>query len=135
MTLIEQLIIHEGLKLKPYLCPAGKLTIGVGRNLDDMGITKYEAMMLLENDVARLRFELMSCGWFNSLDQVRQDAILNMAFNLGVSRLLRFEKMIAALRSEDYPLAASEMLSSTWSAQVGKRAVELAQIIKTGIAP
>ena len=51
--LTEQLMVHEGLKLQPYKCTAGKLTIGVGRNLDDVGITDIEAKFMLENDVAR----------------------------------------------------------------------------------
>ena len=51
----DMLIRHEGLKLKPYLCTAGKLTIGVGRNIQDRGITYQEAMMLLENDIRLIK--------------------------------------------------------------------------------
>lgn len=133
--LLEMLIRHEGMKLKPYTCPSGKLTIGVGRNLEDMGISKDEALTLLENDVARLALELWPFDWYNRLSPVRQEVILNMAFNVGVTRLLKFKKMISCLKAEDFTGAASEMLSSQWSAQVGKRATELAEMMRSDSYP
>lgn len=133
--LLEMLIRHEGMKLKPYTCSAGKLTIGVGRNLEDMGISKDEALTLLENDVARLCLELWPFDWYNKLSQVRQEVILSMAFNVGVTRLLKFKKMIGCLKTEDFEGAASEMLASQWAAQVGKRASELAEMMRSDAYP
>jgi lysozyme len=126
------LIRHEGLKLKPYRCTAGKLTIGVGRNLDDNGITEAEARMMLRYDIEASRLSLLKYKWFNSLDPVRQDVIINMVFNLGLPRFLQFKKTIAFLQAKDWEGAATEMVNSKWAKQVGNRALELAAMIVTG---
>jgi lysozyme len=127
------LIRHEGLRLKPYLDSKGKITIGVGRNIEDRGITVQEALYLLENDIAWARTEAKNAfPWFGDLSDVRQDVVLSMVFNLGTPRLSGFKRMLAALAKGDYSLAANEMLVSQWAEQVGHRAVELAAMMKTG---
>lgn len=126
------LIRHEGLRLKPYKCTAGKLTIGVGRNLDDNGITEAEARMMLNYDIEMSRAPLLKLKWFTELNTPRQDAVINMVFNLGFPRFMKFKKTIAYLEAKDYENAAVEMLNSTWAKQVGDRAVELAAIILSG---
>lgn len=130
--LTELLIEHEGLRLKPYRCPSGKLTIGVGRNLEDVGITKAEAMFLLANDIKRVSAELNAFDWFKGLDPVRQLVLMDMCFNLGLSNLLKFKKMISALERGDYDKAHVEMLDSLWATQVGSRAWKLAKMMKHG---
>jgi len=124
---------HEGLKLRAYLCSAGKITIGYGRNLDDRGISEAEANAMLDNDIMWAREEAKSVfPWFWQLGPARQAALISMIFNMGTPRLKCFSKMISALQKADYLVAANEMLISRWAAQVGKRAVELAEIMKTG---
>lgn len=130
--LTELLIEHEGLRLKPYRCPSGKLTIGIGRNLEDVGITKAEAMFLLANDIKRVSAELNAFDWFKGLDPVRQLVLMDMCFNLGLSNLLKFKKMISALERGDYDKAHVEMLDSLWATQVGSRAWKLAKMMKHG---
>lgn len=126
-----QLVRHEGLRLKPYRDTVGKLTIGVGRNLDDVGITEDEAGQLLDNDVTRAYHELVrAVPSFGSLDEDRQHVLLDMAFNLGVPRLLEFKKMLAAVESRDFDQAAAEMLDSRWARQVGRRAETLAAMMR-----
>ena len=126
--LIEQLVVDEAMKLRPYKCSAGKLTIGVGRNLEDNGITEDEALYLLQNDLDRIYKELRSnFSWFERLDSYRQEVLMNMCFNMGISRLKTFRRMIAALRIRDYQEAAKEMLDSLWAKQVGVRAVRLSE--------
>lgn len=124
------LIRHEGLRLKPYTDTVGKTTIGVGRNLTDIGITQLEAMQLLTNDIDRVQKEAVSLPWFKSLSVVRQDVVLDMIFNLGLSKLLGFKDMCAALANGNFERASKEMLSSAWAAQVGPRAQELAQMMR-----
>jgi len=133
-TDFEQMLIrHEGLKLKPYKCTAGKLTIGVGRNIEDMGITEDEAIYMLRNDVARFAAELASVKPIvKSLDDVRYYVLLNMAFNLGINRLMKFEKMWQAIESGQYLEAALEMQDSRWCEQVGGRCTELASLMENG---
>lgn len=137
MTIEEQLIRHEGLRLKPYRCTSGKLTIGVGRNIDDRGITQTEALYLLRCDIERIERELSSrlLPWFSDLDRVRQKVLIDMAFNLGVSGLLKFKKTLALVQSGDYEQAATEMLKSRWAKQVKGRAVTLASMMRTGSDP
>jgi lysozyme len=130
--LIEQLKRHEGLRLKPYQDAVGKLTIGYGRNLVNSGICESEAEMLLINDVLHLRQRLTAHSWFLVMNEARQEALINMAYNLGMVGLLKFTQMIAALNARDYPLAADEMLNSLWARQVGSRADELALQMRVG---
>ena len=130
-SLREMLIRHEGLRLKPYQDTVGKLTIGVGRNLDDVGITHQEAMALLDNDIQTARSELLNCyPWVKHLDQTRQDVLVNMVFNLGLPRFSGFRKMLVALQENNYDRAAQEMLESRWARQVHGRAYELANIMQ-----
>ena len=132
-SLWEQLIQHEGLRLKPYQCSAGKLTIGIGRNIEDVGITEEEAMVLLGNDISRVVSELdQNIPAFANLNQIRQRVLIDMCFNLGISRLLKFRRMLAALDAGDFSKAADEMMDSRWARQVGKRADNLKQMMKTG---
>jgi lysozyme len=131
--LLEQLIRHEGLELKPYKCTSDKLTIGVGRNLQDVGITKEEALLLLKNDVENVEQQLKHyMSWSESLDPVRRAALINFVFNVGIGTALKFENAMEALKQSDYDTAAAELLDSRWSTQVGSRAQELATQIRTG---
>jgi lysozyme len=130
--LISMLKRHEGLRLKPYLCTADKLSIGFGRNLDDMGISEDEALYLLQNDIDRCYSELSVFNWFHELDQIRQEALISMLFNLGLPRLLTFKKMIARLMAKEYSQAAEEIINSLYARQVGDRANELAYMIERG---
>ena len=127
------LIRHEGLRLKPYRDAKSKLTIGVGRNLDDVGITRAEALMLLDNDIATVRRDVTRAfPWFPGLDPVRKDVVLDMVFNLGLPRFRQLTKTIAAIKARNWENAAREMLKSRWANEVGKRATELAAMMERG---
>lgn len=131
----RQLFTDEGLRLKPYLCTAGKVTIGVGRNLEDRGISKDEAILMLRNDIASVRAECEQLSWFDGLNQPRKDAVINMVFNLGLTRFKEFKNTIAHLERGEFTAASGEMLRSKWAAQVGDRAKRLAAMIRTGEYP
>ncbi|MGB4219576.1 MAG: glycoside hydrolase family protein [Bacillota bacterium] len=128
----DQLILHEGLRLKPYRCTAGTLTIGVGRNLEDKGISHDEAMILLRNDIAEVTAQLERFDWFRALGPVRRKVLIDMCFNLGMAGLLGFQKMIEALKRADYERAADEMIYSRWYRQVGERGRRLERMMRTG---
>lgn len=131
--LIAQLTLHEGLRLKPYTDSVGKFTIGVGRNLDDVGITKDEARYLLTNDIqGALGTALSLVPVFFSLSDVRQRVIVDMAFNLGRARLERFIDFLVAVNAGDWNAAADEMKDSKWYAQVGERGRRLEEMMRTG---
>lgn len=129
----KELIRDEGLRLKPYRCTAGKLTIGVGRNLDDTGITELEAEMLLAYDIERFGYQLdRLIPWWRRLDEVRQRVILNMAFNMGTAKLMDFSVTLANVQAGRYKQAAAGMRSSRWAKQVGARAERLAKMMEEG---
>jgi lysozyme len=132
-NLERQLLRHEGLKLKPYRDTVGKLTIGIGRNLDDNGISESEALTMLRNDIAEVKSSLERFKWYERIDANRQDVIANMCFNMGLPTLLKFKRMIKALEDHNYNQAANEMLDSKWAQQVGNRAVELARIMRNDL--
>ncbi len=128
-----ELTRDEGLRLKPYRDTVGKLTIGIGRNLDDVGISQDEAMHLLDNDIARTTAALdKAIPWWRSLNDVRQRVVVNMAFNLGVAGLLGFKNTLAAMKAGRYADAAEGMLASKWATQVGERAKRLAAMMANG---
>ncbi len=121
---------HEGLRLRPYKCSAGKLTIGYGRNIEDIGITDEEAEYLLMNDISRVEQELFSnFEWFEGLPSQAQSVMVNMCFNLGIARLKGFRKFLAAMEAGAWQNAAREMMDSRWANQVPVRARELRDIV------
>lgn len=133
MTLVEQLIRDEDIVLHPYTDTVGKITIGIGRNLSDTGITLAEATYLLVNDIQNATDHLeKALPWTGGLDDVRHAALLNMTFNMGIGSLCAFKKFLAALQAEDWATARNEMLDSEWAKQVGPRAQRLAVQIDTG---
>lgn len=133
MDLLEQLKRDEGLRLQPYRDSVGKLTIGYGRNLDDVGISGEEAEILLEHDAERAWKALYSrLPWVINLDEVRRAVLVNMAFNLGIAGLLQFKNTLALAESGKYREAAAEMLKSKWAQQVGERAARLARQMESG---
>jgi lysozyme len=142
--LISDLSHDEGLRLTVYddatghaIAPGlpvkGHPSIGIGRALDVNGITVAEAQYLLSNDIDRVNVAFSTYPWFTALDDIRQNVILNMAFNLGVAGVLEFHDMIRYLSDEPQPrygLAASAMEDSNWYRQVGARAVRLATAMR-----
>ena len=129
----EALVRDEGLVKLAYEDTVGKVTIGVGRNLDDLGITEDEAMYLLRNDIERIKMEVEDrCEWIENLDSTRRNVVYNMVFNLGIVRFLKFKKLIAAIEKGDYIEASLEMMDSKWAHQVGRRAIRLAETMSSG---
>ena len=152
--LVNKLITHEGLRLQVYKDTLGIDTIGIGRNLEDRGITDKElewmdipnmdtiyeygiseadAMYLAQNDVQIVEEELVRAHpCVDKLDAVRQLILVDMAFNMGVPRLSKFKKMWAAIHKEDFVTAAKEMLDSRWATQVKGRSTKLAHAMHHG---
>ena len=129
--LIETLKRHEGLRLKVYTCPAGKLTVGYGRNLEDRGITEEEADYLLINDIRCVEDALVrALPCFEKLPEAAQEVLINMGFQMGVAGVLGFRKTLEHLKGGRYHEASFEMLNSSWAMQTPRRAGELAEIIR-----
>tara|TARA_B110000211_G_scaffold157283_1_gene178183 strand:+ start:155 stop:559 length:405 start_codon:yes stop_codon:yes gene_type:complete len=130
------LIKHEGSKSHAYMCTANKVTVGVGRNIDPeggIGLTKDEISFLLKNDIERVEDELSRrLPWILELSDVRIDALIDICFNLGLPRFLKFAKALAALEQREYDLAADEFMDSRWAKQVGQRAITVSNMIRTG---
>ena len=129
----QAVMVSEGLRLKPYRDTVGTLTSGHGRNLDDVGISKLEAEVLLDHDLAAAEQECRAVFvWFSGLNEARQRVMVEMEFNLGTAGVRGFVRMIAALQVRDYETAATEMRQSRWAEQVGARATRLAETMRTG---
>jgi lysozyme len=134
-ALRKQLIRHEGLRLKPYKDSMGILTIGVGRNLDHVGLYEDEAMFMLERDIDRCLTGLAKrYAWFKDLGAVRQRALVDLAFNLGFATLATFTGTLAALARGDYEDAADHLQASLWYRQVASRGPRIVGMIRTGQA-
>lgn len=134
--LLETLKRHEGVKHYVYKDHLGYETIGVGRCINrsvGLGLSPDEVDYLLINDVQRCIEELDGAfDWFKDLNEVRREAMINLCFNLGLTRLRKFVKALVAMENKDYPLAADEFMDSRWAAQVGNRAIEVTEMIRTG---
>ena len=134
--LIEMLKLHEGVESHAYECSASKITVGVGRNIDPeggIGLSEDEIDYLLQNDIDRVYAELDSeYDWFAGLDRVRQDAMIDISFNLGQTRLRAVKNALAGMASGDWNEAADQFMDSRWSGQVGNRAKTLTEMIRTG---
>jgi len=140
-NLIEMLQRHEG-EVKTngrhliYKCSKGHWTVGIGRNVDvngGLGLSDDEVRYLLENDIARVIKELSSeYRWFTDLDDVRKDAMIDISFNLGQTKLRLFVLALDAMATADYQTASKEFLDSDWSRTVKGRSIELASMIETG---
>lgn len=146
-ALADLLIRHEGRRIFVYDDATGKPlktgdtiqgipTVGVGRNLMDVGISEEESTYLLMNDIERaIVASKKLTPDFESLGVVRQMVLVDMAFNMGPKRLAGFKKMLAAISRQDFEDAAEEMLDSKWARQVGRRADALAGMMRSGELP
>lgn len=132
LSLREWIMHHEGVRQKPYLDIFDNWSIGAGRNLSGNGLSMDEVYYLLDNDINRCVKELEHYHWYNRSPRGVQEALTNMCFNLGITRLLKFKKMIAALECGRYHVAALEALDSLWAKQVGQRAKDVAAVIREG---
>lgn len=133
MTILDQLKRDEGLRLNPYKDSVGKVTIGYGRNLDDVGISQYEAEILLQHDLINASLALKTAlPWTDGLDDVRRGVLLNMSFNMGIHSLLEFKNTLALIQSGDFDKAADAMLESKWAEQTGARAQRLSVQMRSG---
>lgn len=129
-TYEEMLQRHEGLRLSPYIDSVGVQTIGYGHNLHKP-LTRRSAECIFQDDVADARNDcLHAFPWFPELSEARQWVLINMCFNMGLSRLMGFKKFLQAMALGDYETAAREALDSLWAKQVKGRALELAQLIR-----
>lgn len=129
LALIED---HEAYRAKPYRCSAGKLTIGIGRNIEDRGISHDEAVYMAFNDIGDAIHHCHAIfDRFMELSGVRQAILIDMCFNMGPDRFRGFKKMIAAINARDYEKAADEMVDSLWYKQVGRRSKRLVAMMRT----
>jgi lysozyme len=132
--LADQLRRDEGWRTYPYKDSVGKQTIGYGRNLDDVGISPQEGDFLLANDIRAAQVSLEShFPWVMALDSVRQGALLNVCFNIGIAGLAGFKEMLSYLQQGDYKNAGYALLHSKYAQQVGPRAQRLAIQLEEGV--
>jgi len=132
--LVDDLTHEEGYRAHSYVCTAGAITVGVGRNIDadagGLGISEDEAKYMLRNDINRSIIECQKFNWFSDLDTQRQSVLIHLCFWLGYPRLRKFENMLAALAEGDYERAADELLDSKLARDIPARANRLADVLR-----
>lgn len=129
----SRLKVDEGDRQFVYNDTLGIPTIGSGRNLRDTGLSISERDMLLTNDIARTLAQIrQQLPWFDSLNSVRKEILINMGF-MGVSKLMGFKKMLAAMKAGDWETAAAEGKDSLWAKQVGDRSERLMKEMVSGV--
>lgn len=133
-ALRELITRHESYRRTPYRCSAGKLTIGIGRNLEDVGIDLEEARYLLDRDISRAVNDLATAfPWFERMERIRRDALVDMRFQLGPTRFRGFRQMLAALTRGDMEAAADAALDSKYARlDCPDRARTVAHMLRTG---
>ena len=138
MILKKMLKLHEGVRRHVYVCSGGYETIGVGRNISQsgLGISEEEIDFLLDKDIERVTNELTGeYEWVDTLDEVRKNALIDISFNLGASKLRGFKNALQAMSEDNYKTASEEFYDSRWAQQVGMRATRLCKMIQTGEYP
>lgn len=131
--LLQQIKEHEGLVLKPYKCPVGKLTIGYGHNLEDNGLTKTACEYILIEDIEEAKknlYAIFTRDFFDSLSNNQKIALIDMMFNLGMSRFLTFKKFILAVKQRNFDRASVEIIHSRAYQQNKSRYKKLSEQIK-----
>lgn len=128
--------LHEGYRTFPYYDSVGKLTIGIGFNIEDVGLLPDEITFILRNRINLVRTRLADeFPFFGNLDEVRQSVLIDMAYNLGISKLRKFRQTLKSIEQGDYASASVQMLDSLWARQVGVRAKRLSKMMETGEWP
>lgn len=147
---IQRLVVNEGMRLKPYKCPAGFKTIGIGRNLEtnpltpeekafighnvDEGINAEQAFFLCRHDIAKVKAQLdQYLPWWRDLNTDRQFVMVDLCFNMGINKLLRFQKTLDSISTGFYIKAGEQLLQSLYAKQVGRRAERNAKCLQTGV--
>lgn len=110
----------------------GKLTVGVGRNLEDKGLSEDEINYLLDNDITDCIQAAQQFPWFSGLDPVRQAVVTELVFNLGLKRFKSFKKFIGFMGEHRWVHAAAELRNSLWASQVKGRADTIIKQVITG---
>jgi lysozyme len=137
--LFDDLERDEGLRLTAYRDTGGRWTIGYGHG---EGVspgetwTTDQALGALHADVATAIHALDDAfAWWRTLDDVRQDVMVELCFNMGVGTLSRFVNTLGAIRRGDWATASADLLTSRWASQVGARGARLAAMLRTGARP
>lgn len=135
MDVVELIKLHEGYSRTVYRCTAGRQTIGFGRNLDDVGISRHEAEWLLMRDIEGAIGSLRTEPYWLDLSDVRQAVLIDMVFNLGWAGFAKFARLRMALGRKDFDAAANEMRDSQWYKQVATRSQRLCVMMRSGLWP
>lgn len=122
----------EGRKSKPYVDTVGKLTIGVGWNLTDKGLPDDIIDELLSRSIVEAVKEADKIPVYAKLNVARKTVLIDMVFNMGLQAVLGFRNTLDMMGRGDFKGAAENMLKSLWAEQVGNRAIELAEIMRSG---
>lgn len=126
---------HEGYRGRIYIDSVGVPTGGYGHAfLTGSPLSQPIWELIFEEDFQRTvnDYDYLVEEYNLDLNPVRRGVLIDMLFNLGLSKLLRFKKFIRAMQLKDWERAADEMINSRWYNQVGTRAVKLVKMMREG---
>ena len=127
----KELEMDEGYKKAPYRDTVGKITIGVGRNLTDNGLSDSEIDFMLENDIENCYKQLQQkYPWFLSLPEPQQRVMINLCFNMGLNRLAQFGTFLGFMSRREFAQAAADLETTAWYEQVGERGPRMVERLK-----
>ena len=131
--MIEKIASEEGFRKTLYECTAGKQTIGYGFNLEADGIPEPVARYWLQYNINHLRAVLAGFDFYDGLDEARKTVLVDMAYQMGVSGMLRFKSMIKDIKVGAWDSAAKSLLDSKYARDSPNRAKRNAETMRTGI--
>lgn len=133
--------LHEGRRRFPYPDTVGKMTIGVGFNLDDVGLYDNEIDFILNNRIEQVILYLeKTLPFFHELDEVRQAVLVDMCYNLGPEPFdgdgfKDWPIFVQQIQDGDFKAASENMKKTKWASQVKGRATRLSKMMETGQWP
>ena len=142
MNVTDLIAREEGFSASPYLCSEGYPTVGYGQRIGPQGVdvSLYEfeipepvARQWLQENIRQIENSLSRYSWYQQCNADRAAVLVSMAYQIGLSGLLRFRKMIAAIEDNDWPEAERQALDSRWARQTPRRAAHHAEVLRTGV--
>lgn len=122
----------EGRRRFAYEDSVGVVTVGVGRNLEDVGLSDDEIDLLKSNDMQRAISDAQGLEYWDLLNDARKVVVADLCFNLGITRFKGFIRTNEALACGDWETAADELIDSKYYRQTGRRAKRNVNVMRTG---
>ena len=131
MSLVDSIKQGEGYRAKVYKCTEGYDTIGYGFAIKDLELDEEVCDLILDKKLDKLIDATNNkFPFLRELPQDKCEVVFEMVYQLGLTGVSKFKKMLKALERKDYDKASAEMLDSLWAKQTPNRAIKLSNKMK-----